>query len=176
MSNYPQQQEFPNQTGMHNFSDNHRNVTSMGGHDEEKTFGRTRMLLDPAQIDEMERKKKAAMQHKREIDAQIAEKKRIQMLEEEIKQLNDLKFENEAKHIKSINQINQETKQKQPQYANLNVSLNNTQLNEIYIINNSIIYYIILKIENIIIVMKEKNKEKNLKKEELLKEELNDYY
>jgi len=106
MSNHPPQlntHDYSNQAGINNITENRNgNLTAMG--DEEKNFGRTRMLLDPAQIDEMERKKKQALQHKREIDAQIAEKKRIQLLEEEIKVLNDLKVENEAKHIKSINQ------------------------------------------------------------------------
>jgi hypothetical protein len=129
MSNHPPQlntHDYSNQAGINNITENRTgNVTAMG--DEEKNFGRTRMLLDPAQIDEMERKKKQALQHKREIDAQIAEKKRIQLLEEEIKVLNDLKVENEAKHIKSINQLSQETRRQQPQYTNLNANLNQTQ-------------------------------------------------
>ena len=122
MSNHPPQgnYDFPNQTGHLTEQQQHA-----GGNDDDKNFGRTRMLLDPAQIDDMERKRKQALQHKREIDAQIAEKKRIQMLEEEIQALNDLKVENEAKHIKTVNQINQETKRQQPQYANLNANLNN---------------------------------------------------
>ena len=124
MSNHPTQTNYDFSNHMGATENRNGNVTAMGG-DEEKNFGRTRMLLDPAQIDEMERKKKLALQHKREIDAQIAEKKRIQMLEDEIKLLNDLKVENEAKHIKSIQQQQQETKQKQPQYANLSVNLNN---------------------------------------------------
>jgi hypothetical protein len=92
--------------------------------DDEKSFGRTRNLLDPAQIDEMERKKKAALQHKKEIDAQIAEKRRIQQLEEEIQQLNSIKIENEAKQIATTNQLNQELKKQQPQYQNLDNVLN----------------------------------------------------
>ena len=51
----------------------------------------------------MERKKKAALQHKKEIDAQIAEKRRIQQLEEEIQQLNSIKIENEARQIATTN-------------------------------------------------------------------------
>ena len=130
MSNYPpQNNDYSNHASINNITENRNgNMTALG--EEERNFGRTRMLLDPAQIDEMERKKKQALQHKREIDAQIAEKKRIQLLEEEIKVLNDLKVENEAKHIKNINQLSQETRRQQPQYTNLNVNLNQPQVNQ----------------------------------------------
>ena len=93
--------------------------------DDEKNYGRTRKLLDPAQIDELERKRKAGLQHKREIDAQIAEKKRMQTLEEEIQTLNDLKTDNEARQISTFNQQFEETKQKQPQYQNFDKALGN---------------------------------------------------
>ena len=92
--------------------------------DDEKSFGRTRNLLDPAQLDEMERKKKAALQHKKEIDAQIAEKRRMQQLEEEIQQLNSIKIENEARQIATTNQLNQDLKKQQPHYQNLDNVLN----------------------------------------------------
>ena len=87
--------------------------------DEEKTFARTRNLLDPAQLDELERKRNKNLQHMLEIEAQIAEKKRIKSLEDQVQVLSNLKIENEAKQLNSINQIHMEKKTKQPQYQNL---------------------------------------------------------
>ncbi|CAF0907856.1 unnamed protein product [Brachionus calyciflorus] len=95
--------------------------------EEEKNFGRTRNLLDPAQIEELERKKKQSLQHKMEIEAQIAEKKRIKMLEEEIQTLNNLKIENEAKEIKETNQFNEELKKNQIHYQNFEKILNSSR-------------------------------------------------
>ena len=87
--------------------------------DEEKTFARTRNLLDPAQLDDLERKRNKNLQHMLEIEAQIAEKKRIKNLEDQVQVLSNLKIENEAKQLNSINQIHMEKKTKQPQYQNL---------------------------------------------------------
>jgi hypothetical protein len=93
--------------------------------DEEKNFVRTRNLLDPAQIEDMERKRKLALEHKKEIDAQVAEKRRIQLLEEEIQTLNSLKAESEAKQISNSHLMNQEMKRLNPQFKNFNNILNN---------------------------------------------------
>lgn len=91
------------------------NINQMGG---DKDFGRTRNLLDPAQIDDLERKRNKSLQHKLDIEAQIAEKKRIKNLEEQVQNLSNLKIENEAKQINSFNQQQIEQKMQQPQYKN----------------------------------------------------------
>jgi hypothetical protein len=87
--------------------------------DEDKNFGRTRSLLDPAQLDDLERKRKMNLQHKREIEQQIAEKNRIKSLEDEVSTLSTLKIENEAKRINTINQLSEQVKRQNPQYKNL---------------------------------------------------------
>lgn len=99
------------------------------GQDEDRVFARTRNLLDPAQIDDLERKRNKNLQHKLEIEAQIAEKKRIKMLEDEIQNLNNLKIENEAKEQSETNKQNQETKMHQPQYQNFEKALNSSRAN-----------------------------------------------
>ena len=91
----------------------------------EKSFGRTRSLLDPAQLDELERKRKLNLLHKREIDAQIAEKSRIKTLEEEVGTLNSLKADNEAKRANTINQLSEQVKRQNPAYKNLDTVLTN---------------------------------------------------
>ena len=97
-----------------------QNVTPVAqvGNDE-KSFGRTRILLDPAQVEEMEKKRRLNLQHKLEIEAQIAEKKRLQNLEDEVQALSNLKIENEANQMIKHNQRNQEQKTKQPQLHNI---------------------------------------------------------
>lgn len=94
---------------------------------EEKSFARTRNLLDPAQIDELERRKKQGLQHKLEIEAQIAEKKRIKMIEEEIQNLNNMKIENEALEIKQANKLNEERKKQNSHFQNFEKILNSSR-------------------------------------------------
>lgn len=94
---------------------------------EEKAFGRTRSLMDPAQIDEMERKRKLNLQHKMEIDAQIAEKNRIKSLEDEVTTLSQLKVDNEAKRMNTISQLSEQVKRQNPAYRNLDVVLNSNR-------------------------------------------------
>jgi hypothetical protein len=98
-------------------------LETVAGGEEEKNFGRTRSLLDPAQLDDLERKRKMNLQHKREIEAQIAEKNRIRSLEEEVSTLSTLKIENEAKRINTINQLSEQVKRQNPQYKNLDTAL-----------------------------------------------------
>lgn len=94
---------------------------------EEKSFARTRNLLDPAQIDELERRKKQSLQHKLEIEAQIAEKKRIKMIEEEIQNINNMKIENEALEIKQANKLNEERKKQNLHLQNFEKILNSSR-------------------------------------------------
>jgi hypothetical protein len=75
---------------------------------EERSFGRTRILLDPAQIEDMERKRKQNLIHKQEIEAQIQEKRRLKQLEEEIQEMDNLRVENEAREQKSTNEYSNE--------------------------------------------------------------------
>ncbi len=58
------------------------------------------------------------MQHKLDIEAQIAEKKRIKNLEDQVETLGNLKIENEAKKITNALNASEQQKQKQPQYHN----------------------------------------------------------
>lgn len=112
-----------------NFYTSHSNasVEQQKYFEEEKSFGRTKNLLDPAQIEEMERKKKQGLLHKMEIDAQVAEKKRIKALEEEIQNLNNLKIENEAKELKEANQQHEVLKKQQIHYQNFEKILNSSR-------------------------------------------------
>lgn len=94
--------------------------------DDDKQFGRTRNLLDPAQLDDLQRKRDKNLQHKLDIEAQIAEKKRIKGLEEQVKILSNLKIENEAKQIASYNQASHENRAQQPHYKNIEKVLTTT--------------------------------------------------
>jgi hypothetical protein len=86
---------------------------------EERTFARTRILLDPAELEDIERKRKKNLEHKREIEAQIAEKRRIKMLEEEVQTLNNIKIEDEARKLSELSQLTEEQRRQQPHYQNL---------------------------------------------------------
>lgn len=110
-----------------NFRDNRSPFLAEQKNFEEKSFGRTRNLLDPAQLDELERRKKQNLQHKLEIEAQIAEKKRIKMIEEEIQNLNNMKIENEAFELKQANKINEERKKQNLHYQNFEKILNSSR-------------------------------------------------
>jgi hypothetical protein len=86
----------PPQTQTHNY----QQPQQTNQEENKVSFARaTNKLLDPAQLEDMERRKKANLQHKREIEAQIAEKKRLKNLEDELANLENLKAENEAKLI-----------------------------------------------------------------------------
>jgi hypothetical protein len=84
----------------------------------DQVFGRTRNLLDPAQLDELERKRNKNLQHKLDIEAQIAEKKRIKNLEDQVETLGNMKIENEAKQMTNALNASEQQKQKQPHYHN----------------------------------------------------------
>ncbi|RNA02956.1 hypothetical protein BpHYR1_045010 [Brachionus plicatilis] len=109
------------------YQDNHPALNTEQKNLEEKSFGRTRNLLDPAQIDELERRKKQGLQHKLEIEAQIAEKKRIKMIEEEIQNLNNMKVENEALELKQASKLNEEKKKQNSHYQNFEKILNSSR-------------------------------------------------
>lgn len=91
---------------------------------EEKSFGRTKNLLDPAQLDEIERKRKQNLQHKKEIEAQIEEKRRMKQMEEELQEMDNMRIENEAREQKNVSMFTEEVKKQQPQYQNFDKALN----------------------------------------------------
>jgi hypothetical protein len=80
--------------------------------------------LDPAQVEDLERKRRANLAHKREIEAQIEEKRRIKQLEEELQELDNQKVENEAREQLSHNLYSNEIKKQQPQFKNFEKILN----------------------------------------------------
>ena len=77
----------------------------------------------------MQRKRDKNLQHKLEIEAQIAEKKRIKELEEQVKVLSNLKIENEAKQIASRVEHSHESRTQQPHYKNIEKVLTTTTTN-----------------------------------------------
>lgn len=80
--------------------------------------------MDPAQVEDLERKRRANLAHKREIEAQIEEKRRIKQLEEELQELDNQKVENEAREQLSHNLYSNEIKKQQPQFKNFEKILN----------------------------------------------------
>ena len=76
------------------------NITQLSNRsNEEKSFARTRFLLDPAQVDDLERKKQKNLQHMREIEAQIIEKKKLKSLENDAQSLNSYRTENQVQQV-----------------------------------------------------------------------------
>ena len=108
----------------------HSHIAAHEDGGEEKSFGRTRKLLDPAQL---ERRRKQAVEHKRDIEAQIAEKRRIRQLEDEIQTLNTLKIENESKQMSAATLTNELHKRIQQHYQNLEQEL---QQAEVHFVSN----------------------------------------
>lgn len=68
--------------------------TTRSNNSEERSYARTRNLLDPAQLEEMERQKQKSLQHIKEIEAQILEKKRLQNMENDMQSLKSLGMDN----------------------------------------------------------------------------------
>lgn len=107
-----------------NSSLNNNNGSKLNSNTDEKTFGRTKILLDPAQIEDMERKRRANLAHKREIEAQIEEKRRRKQLEDELQELDNQKVECEAREQATNQLYSNEVKKQQPQFKNLDRMFN----------------------------------------------------
>lgn len=80
--------------------------------------------MDPAEKEDLENKKRANMILKREIEAQIEEKRRRKKLEEEIQELDNYKVESEAREQQMLQQQSNQAKKLQPQYKNLEKMFN----------------------------------------------------
>lgn len=72
----------------------------------------------------MERKRRANLAHKREIEAQIEEKRRRKQLEEELQELDNQKTECEAREQAMHQLQSNEVKKQQPQFKNLEKMFN----------------------------------------------------
>lgn len=73
----------------------------------------------------MERKRRANLAHKREIEAQIEEKRRRKQLEDELQELDNQKVESEARE-QAVHQLqSNEAKKQQPQFKNIERMFNN---------------------------------------------------